>query len=324
MSRRLPTTSVVVPTYRRRAGLPRFLEPVLREPAAEVVVAVDGSRDGSVEWLEERRRTDDRIVVLDLPHRGAGAARQAGLEAATGDVVVLLDDDVIISPGVVEGHARHHLDLEPKLALGYMPNDWRTVSRERRAIAWIYRYWYEVHCERYAEDPEFVLRSLWAGNLSMPREEMLRVGIASLGIARGQDDREFGLRCLKAGVSAVFDRSLHGVHLYDRSMEEFRSDSRLQGESRRLLRELHPDLLGADPQNGAQLDDTVGMGLPAPLRRVWPALARDPLYGVLTGTIELVHRAAVYQEHLGLQVFAARGIGSLDVMRGVVDGSSRH
>lgn len=318
----LPSVSVVAPTYERVHGLPRFLDAILREPAAEVVIAVDGSRDGSVEWLRERARADERLVVLDLPHQGAGAARQAGLEAATSDVVLLLDDDVIASPGLVEGHARHHAGLEPKLVLGYMPNDWRAVAPERRGIAWVYRYWYEIHCERYAADPDFVLSSLWGGNLSMPREAMLRIGFQSLAVRRGQDDRDFGLRCLKGGVRAVFDRSLHGEHLYDRAMPDFRTDSRLQGECRRLLRAAHPDVLG-DPRESPSLDDTVGMRLPGPLRRMLPLAARDPVFGPLTGTIEAAHRAALRQGHLGLQVFATRGIASLDVMRGILDVSDR-
>jgi GT2 family glycosyltransferase len=318
----LPSVSVVVPTYRRRHDLPRFLDAILRQPAAEVVMAVDGSPDGSVEYLRERARSDERIVVLDLPHGGAGAARQAGLETATSDVVLLLDDDVIASPGLVEMHARHHVALEPKLVLGYMPNDWRAVAPDRRAIAWVYRYWYEIHCERYAAEPDFILTNLWGGNLSMPREPMLRVGFRRLGVPRGQDDRDFGLRCLKGGVRATFDRALHGVHLYDRSMPDFRADSRLQGECRRLLRVAHPDLLG-DPRGAPKLDDTVGMRMPPALRRMLPLAASDPWFGWVTGAITLAHRAALRQRHLGMEVFATRGLGSLDVMRGILDVSAR-
>ena len=316
------SVSVVVPTYRRRDALPRFLDAILRQPAAEVVVAVDGSRDGSVELLREWARRDERIVVLDLPHRGAGGARQAGVVAASGDVVLLLDDDVIASPGLVEGHARHHLDLEPKLVLGYMPNDWRTVPPAHRANAWVYRYWYEVHCARYAAEPRFVLTNLWGGNLSMPRDAMLRIGFESLSVRRGQDDRDFGLRCAKAGVASLFDRSLHGLHLYDRPVPAFREDSRLQGECRRLLRAAHPDLLG-DPRESSKLDDTVGMRLPGPLRRLLPMAASDPLYEPVTRSLEVAHRAGVRIGHLGLEVLATRGLASLDVMRGILDVSAR-
>src|SRR4051794_17654841 len=106
------SVSVVAPTYRRRDALPRFVEPLLaQDDLHELVVAVDGSADGSVEWLEERGQRDRRLVVVDLPNRGAGPTRQAGIEAATGDVVLLLDDDVIAAPGLAAGHARHHREL---------------------------------------------------------------------------------------------------------------------------------------------------------------------------------------------------------------------
>ena len=319
----LPSVSVVAPTFRRRHGLSAFVEPLLAQPAlTELVMAVDGSDDGSLEWLQQRRRSDERLVVLDLPNRGAGAARQAGVEAATADVVLLMDDDVIASPGLVEGHARHHADLAPRLVLGYMPNDWRALPPGRRAIALIYRRAYESHCARYLADPAFVLHGLWGGNLSMPREKLLEVGIVKLAVKRGQDDREFGLRCLKAGVEGVFDPQLHALHLYDRDLPAFRRDCRVQGESRRMLHGVHGDLLGGElveVSRGSEVADAVGLSLPAPLRRAWPRLAGDPLFGLAAGSIERLFDAGVRAGHLGLEVFAARGLGSLEVMRGVLD-----
>jgi GT2 family glycosyltransferase len=317
-----PRVSVVAPTYKRRDGLPGFVEPLLRDPDLhELVMAVDGSDDGSVEWLRERRQTDERLVVLDLPNRGAGATRQAGVEAATGEVIVLLDDDVIAAPGLVAGHARHHRALEPKLVLGYMPNDWRRLPPGRRGIACIYRRGYEMHRAGWEADPAFVLHGLYGGNLSMPRSDFLRVGVVGLAVERGQDDREFGLRCAKAGIRPVFDPSLAAEHLYERTLPQFRRDCRLQGRSRVLLHEAHSDLVGdgltAEPAAG-HVADAVGMGLPRPLRRVWPLLAREPLFTLATGALSGLFRAGVLLRHLGLEVQAARALGSLETMRGVV------
>jgi glycosyltransferase involved in cell wall biosynthesis len=316
---------VVAPTYRRREGLPRFVEPLLGEPDLhELVVAVDGSDDGSVEWLRERARTDGRLVTLDLPNRGAGATRQAGIEAATGEVVVLLDDDVIAAPGLVAGHARHHRRLGPKLVMGYMPNDWRRLPVGRRGIAYIYRRAYEMHCERFARDPAFALHGFWGGNLSMPRAEFLRIGIEGLDVPRGQDDREFGLRCAKAGITATFDRTLVGEHLYERSFEQFRSDCRLQGESRRLLHDAHRDLLGdelAEDPTGDHVADAVGMGLPRWLRPAWRRLAEDPLFEAVTAALTGAFRLGVSLGHLGLEVQSARAVGSIETMRGVLERS---
>jgi len=314
--------SVVAPTYKRRGRLPDFVEPLLHElELDELVVAVDGSADGSVEWLEKRRTRDERLIVLDLPNRGAGATRQAGIEAASGDVVLLLDDDVIAAPGLVAGHARHHRDLEPKLVVGYMPNDWRRLPPGRRGIAYIYRRGYEQHCAGWAANPAFVLHGLYGGNLSMPRADFLRVGIEGLAVERGQDDREFGIRCAKAGIRPVFDPSLAAEHLYERTLPQFRSDCRLQGVSRVLLHDTHADVVGEelteDPAE-AHVADAVGMGLPRPVRRVWPLLAREPLFTLVTGALTALFHAAVRVEHLGMEIQTARAIGSLETMRGVL------
>lgn len=315
--------SVVAPTYKRRAALPEFIEPILAQSEVdELVIAVDGSADGSVEWLRERARSDDRLIALDLPNRGAGPARQAGLEAASGDVVVLLDDDVIIEPGLVSGHVCHHQDLQPKLVLGYMPNDWRTVAPERRSVAYIYRRAYDSHVRRWLVDPEAVLHGLWGGNLSMPRRDMLRVGIHKLAVARGQDDREFGLRCLKAGVQGLFDPNLRALHLYDRSFEAFRSDCRLQGRSRQLIHDVHHDLLGHELVRtpvGPETPDAVGLNLHPRIRSVWPRLALDPSFKLFGAACERAHRFGVAHGHFGLEVWAAQGVGSLETMRGVAE-----
>jgi glycosyltransferase involved in cell wall biosynthesis len=315
--------SAVAPTYRRRHGLPRFVEALLSPPELhELVVASDGSDDGSVEWLERRRLSDERLVVLDLPNRGVGPTRQAGIEAATGDVVLLMDDDVIASPGLVAGHARHHTELEPKLVLGYMPNEWDHLPPGRRGLGYIYRRWYELFAARFASEPQLVLYGLWGGNFSMPRAEFLKVRMDRLAVRRGQDDREFGIRCQKAGIRGVYDRSLRAEHLYDRNMDQYRNDCRFQGISRTLVQGAHVDVLPGDRPDDhpyPMVWEGVGTGLPSQLRRVWPTLARDPFFGLMTATLTLLWKTGVRTEHLGLEVQAARAIGSLETMRGVND-----
>src|SRR5690349_2755212 len=98
-----------------------MLAPLLADPQPlEVVVVVDGGRDGSLELLERMAAGDARLRPLWIENRGVVGARAAGAEAARGEVVVLLDDDVFAMPGLIAGHARHH--AEPGLVIvGYMP-----------------------------------------------------------------------------------------------------------------------------------------------------------------------------------------------------------
>jgi len=304
--------SVVVPTHQRLAALARLLRPLLVDPAvSELVVAVDGSDDGSVEWLREQAREDPRIVVLDLPHCGLAATRQAGIEAATGELVLLLDDDVIAEPGLAGGHVRNHADGARRLVLGYMPNDWRSQPPGRRGIAYLYSRDYERRRARWESDPGFVLRGLWAGNLSMPREELVRVGMGTRALKRGEEDREFGVRCLKAGIEGRFDPSLRAQHEFERTLPQYRRACRLAGQYRRLMFDEHGDVLGEDLE--------LGHSLPGPLKALLPRLASEPVFKPLAALLTALFHLGVLLRSLRLEAFAARGLGSLETQRGALE-----
>ena len=84
--------SVILPTRDRPALLPRAIDSVLaqRHRNWELLVVDDGDGPGA------EVPGDPRIRVLDGPRRGPCAARNAGLAAATGDVVAYLDDDNVL------------------------------------------------------------------------------------------------------------------------------------------------------------------------------------------------------------------------------------
>lgn len=89
--------SVVVPTYNRAALLPRALDSVLAQsrPADELIVVDDGSEDGSAALLAARY---PQARVLRQPNRGVSAARNAGIRAARGGWIALLDSDDLWRP----------------------------------------------------------------------------------------------------------------------------------------------------------------------------------------------------------------------------------
>lgn len=268
----LPTVSVVVPTYNRRDNLPGVVAPLLEDPATtEVVVVVDGCRDGSLELLWELADRDPRVRPLFIDNRGTAGAHQAGVEHATGDVVLLTADDVIAAPGLVTGHARHHAAARRRVVVGYMPIDLGVERRRLAALSsWLYAREYEAACRSYEEHPPEILRSLWGGNVSLRREDCLRVpAFTERFDERYHEDREFGVRCLKAGLTGVFDRSLLARHAHERSLDAMLRDSRRAGAGWVLVHRLHGDVLG--PADPAEFEANI----PAPAR--WMVrLARRP------------------------------------------------
>jgi len=99
-----PACSVVIPTFNGRALLETCLASVERHrprgPAVEVVVADDGSTDGTAEWLA-RAHPDARLVRLPA-NLGFCAAANAGVAAALGEFIQLLNNDTEVTAGWVE------------------------------------------------------------------------------------------------------------------------------------------------------------------------------------------------------------------------------
>lgn len=90
----MPTVSVVVPTYNRANRLHRSIESVLAQTFddLELLVVDDGSTDHTEEVVQGY--DDDRITyVVHEENRGASAARNTGIERASGEYIAFLDSD---------------------------------------------------------------------------------------------------------------------------------------------------------------------------------------------------------------------------------------
>jgi glycosyltransferase involved in cell wall biosynthesis len=240
------TASVLLATYNRRALLPAVLEPVLNDPAAsEIVVVVDGCEDGSLELLRRMANEDPRIKPQFISNSGAARALLAGAREASGDVLVILDDDEIVDPGTITGHLRHHPGEENLIVVGYVEMDFPVARRPGDFSRYIYAHQYAQDCDLYESDAASILRNLWGGYLSIGRVNYLRtMGAVNHFVDGYHYDLDFGARCMELGFRAVFDRSLRARHLYERDRAAFLRDARSSGRNRILVHTAHPTVLG--------------------------------------------------------------------------------
>ncbi|MDN4526069.1 bifunctional glycosyltransferase/CDP-glycerol:glycerophosphate glycerophosphotransferase [Fictibacillus fluitans] len=102
--------SVIIPVYNTTEFLPECLESVINQTYTdlEILLINDGSDQGCRDLLEEYANKDARIYLVDsIQRKGVGAARNAGINRASGDFVYFLDSDDYLPLSTIERHVHH-------------------------------------------------------------------------------------------------------------------------------------------------------------------------------------------------------------------------
>lgn len=91
----MPKVSIVIPIYNVIEYLPQTVRSACAqtEPDIEIILVDDGSADGSGMLCDELALKDERIRVIHKKNGGLSSARNAGIAAAKGEFVLLLDGD---------------------------------------------------------------------------------------------------------------------------------------------------------------------------------------------------------------------------------------
>jgi glycosyltransferase involved in cell wall biosynthesis len=199
--------SVVIATRDRAAFLERALESLAVQvdaPEFEVVIADNGSSDATAEIVARHAQTGrfplQRVFVAE-PNRSA--ARNAGIAAASGPLVVFVDDDVWLPPGFLAAHDRAHKSgVFPLAVTGPI-----------------------VNVPSYEAQPKPAWRNYSKAffctcNVSVPRSALLAVGCFDANFKLyGWEDTELGLRLRRHDVRRVFAWDAYLWHIKPPAVE---------------------------------------------------------------------------------------------------------
>lgn len=255
--------SVVIPTCCRAATLCRTLDTVLRQDydltRAEIIVVCDGP-DPETRALIAELSHDARCALrlIEQPRQGQGRARNRGIEAALGRVVVMLDDDIAAAPGLLAAHMRHHGERDDAVVTGALPlAPWPEEAAHRRMVR---EWWDDELREMASRSHRATFRDFVTGNVSVARARLADVGgFEPAFTGYGREDYELGFRLQQAGLRFIYEPSAVGVHYYEKSPLEWLRQFRSMGRADVKFARKHP----------ASVDEVMAL---SPFPR-WPGVA---------------------------------------------------
>ena len=116
-----PAVSVIIPVYNTEKYLRRCLESVCNQTLREleVICVNDASTDASAAILAEFAAHDSRVKVITFErNRGAAVARNAGIDAATGDYLGFVDSDDFVELDFYEKLYEAAVETDAEVAKG--------------------------------------------------------------------------------------------------------------------------------------------------------------------------------------------------------------
>ena len=286
-----PSLSVVIPTHERRASVERALRS-LREQSIlpheyEVIVAIDGSTDGTRELVESAQMPFTLRAVWK-PRGGRASACNAGWRTAAGRIVLFLDDDMEAARDCLRAHLEAHAVANQLGVVGAVP-----IAADESSPT-VVRYVadrFNGHLRNLAAPGyEFGLRDFYSGNFSVARQAMDRVGgFDEAFTAYGNEDLDLSLRLRASGVRLVFSSAALAYQHYEKDFVALARDNLEKGRTAAQLARKHPsavhDLKLSQFSRGALI----------------PRLARNAMLATserVPGTREMIVRAVAWMsEH---------------------------
>jgi hypothetical protein len=154
-----PRVSLVVAAYREEAVIAAKVADALSldwpREALEIVVAVDGGAEPDADATAERARAAGADVVLELPREGKQRAQDAGVRAASGELLAFSDANARWAPDALRHLAAAFADPAVGYACGRVDfvND---AGTNQEGLYWRYELWLRAQ--------ESALASITAGN----------------------------------------------------------------------------------------------------------------------------------------------------------------
>jgi glycosyltransferase involved in cell wall biosynthesis len=242
--------SVIVPTYNRVDYLLHCLAALQKQtiarPLFEIIVVDDGSTDDTYDRLQPFV-SDGTVHYFRQSNSGPARARNVGIRAAKGRILLFIGDDIIATPQLLNEHLSHHRQFgsgdEPIAILGF--TDWSdsiavTPLMKYRGLG---QFGYHFIDEGVVDPNNLPFKFFYTSNVSVSRQFLLENDLffdEDFTHAMGEDG-ELAYRMQKRGLRIIYNPRALAYHEHPTTFTNVCRRSFLMGQVAVLQVKKHPE-----------------------------------------------------------------------------------
>lgn len=234
--------SVVIPTHNRAQRVGRVIHRLMAQDLPrlryEVILVDSNSTDDTPAVAATLARRYPNLQTLRCEQPGAAAARNMGMEAAQGGLIVLLDDDILVGESFLRQVLRARQDHPGRVLLGRILAPWEGACDP------FHRYLLQVqdvNIYNFPDELNVPANYFYTACVAIPREVLADKRFDEGFRVYGVEDIEFGFRLLSDPVEMVFLPELRVLHDYYPTFRAYRRKKHKAGYSLGYFLAQHPE-----------------------------------------------------------------------------------
>ncbi len=247
--------SVIITAYNRADKLRDSLEAIFNQSMStkdyEVIVVDDGSTDNTREVVEAAQEKHKTLRYFYQENSGQGVGRNTGVEAAKGKIVVLIQDDIIVTHDFLYEHQKFHY-LHPDDNVGVLGfTAWHPKLSVNPYMQWLtngssffgryggHQFAYEKLRGKKLADYNF----FYTSNISLKKVMLEKFPFDSVFSGYGWEDIELGYRLQqKANFKLLYNSWAIAYHDHAMALAEMPRRMEAIGASAWLIHKKYPQL----------------------------------------------------------------------------------
>ncbi|HOS83119.1 MAG TPA: glycosyltransferase [Methanolinea sp.] len=210
----LHTVSVIIATYNRPKILKNTLYFLLKEqyPNYEIII-VDSTEKIPNELQEYIQENNKKILYIKTKKEGPGAARNIGIQASKGDIIIFIDDDIIPFSNFIENHIKNYQNEEIGGVGGRVLPKFAKSNIESKKIGKI-RFDGKI-ISNFSLNFKTEVDHVYGCNMSFRKNILMKIGGFSTDFSGNAyfEETDISIRVRKEGYKLIFDPEATVIHL---------------------------------------------------------------------------------------------------------------